>query len=641
MQPTTRKMLSIMLAGVIPCLTLAAETISVSGNTYDAHGKIASLTLAFPAQSHPTCLWLASGRKDGGGTPGGWEHVDFVAEIPAGTTSCVWSADGMPGNVSAMRFFLMEDSTEYTQLESVSATGSQYAIFGYTPTGTTAVRCDFRFDNVSAASAIFSARTTSYKNGFCVLHTTDHGFRFDYDTMVMNTDKKPVAGTRYLAEMDYSGLKVNGVSLKFTDPSYKPLAKPASFTAGSPFTLFALNSAGSIGSHAPATVYSCQVWSDVNDAASIVLNLVPCKKGDAVGFYNLKDGSFKPANAGSFGGGAERAHNPFGSVDSASALIRPYGEDRTMTVKRFYCASHRVKADLGFSASYSACTLFVAYGPEDAGNAISGWANAVCLGAVPADATSLTVTIPSAIDETMGVFRFFLFPRYGSASYDQVFEAVRATGTQYVLTGLTPTGLTHVMAEFSLDAVEDVQVLFSARTEAYKNAYSFLHTKAQGYRIDYNYGIANAGTGEGCVANPGVPFRIDMSPLGFLVNGKSHFEGLKNVATNFTAGAQLTLFAMNSAGTVGSCAQSTCCRYFKAWTKVGHEETRVLDLLPCARNGVVGFYNKVDGRFFGNDSGMGEFEAAGDELPNPNLTPLVVTEPLPLPPPPGLMIIVL
>jgi len=58
--------------------------------------------------------------------------------------------------------------------------------------------------------------------------------------------------------------------------------------------------------------------------------------------------------------------------------------------------------------------------------------------------------------------------------------------------------------------------------------------------------------------------------------------------------------------------------------------------VPCEKNGEVGFYNKVNGKFYGND-GTGAFVPVGPEAVNTNAPVVAVSAALPTPPPPGML----
>ena len=77
---------------------------------------------------------------------------------------------------------------------------------------------------------------------------------------------------------------------------------------------------------------------------------------------------------------------------------------------------------------------------------------------------------------------------------------------------------------------------------------------------------------------------------------------------------------------------------FQTWRDTARS-TLALDLVPCERNGVAGFWDKVESRFLGR-TGSGVLETVGDEIVNPDATVLSRSSTLPLPPPSAFVITV-
>lgn len=635
----------------------AENAVSVTGSARDAKGLLSSLSVAFPATAKASSLWLAWGKEDSGDLLGNWEELDFLAEVQAGATSCTCPMSVTPrhSGLTVARVFLLENDAELTELESVSSAGdsNQFVDTGYVPNGKTGVRCDFSFDTLKG-SALFGVRTSTSANQFCLLELPNSGtgFRIDYAGKQSNTlslqNGAPVAGRRYMAEMDYTGLLING---KHINDYCKLTDGVKTVSPGKSIYLFAMNNNGAASSSAAATIYSFKAWNETGVKSTLKCDLVPCQKNGVVSFYDRKNGNFLPPS-GTLTAGSAKAHSSLGGLAGYSGTLRPYGDGRCMTVKDVFRATRRVKAVLETDAALSDSTLLAAFGPEDKGENLADWfksdgtvaegATVRVVAAVPGEATSFTATVPDVIDENMKVFRFFLVSRFGGEAYDRVLDGVRATGTQYVQTDIVPTGTFSVQAQFKFDAIADVQCLFGARTRSEVEAFELLHTFELGLRYDYNTKIANTGTKPEygkflCVMNA--------SGLGYTNDVNSTTTTLvyrrpTDVSTTFTAGGKLAIFAMNSAGAVSAWAKAVCYRFW-AWKVYGDDSTRCLDLVPCVKNGEVGFYNKIGGGFLGN-AGMGAFEAveaADGEQANAAARVFASSGAFPTPPPPGLAII--
>jgi len=611
-------------------------TVTASGQT---NGRLSSLTLAFPAAAKASSIWVASGPTDAGNVLGNWQTLSFGADVAAGATSCTVPVN-LKGGETAMRLILLANTDEFVELESVSSPGisGNYITTGFTPSGTSRVRCDFKFDTLKG-SALFGARTAANQNAFCMLELLQssnpaaYGFRYDYaGESKYSNPVAPVAGRRYLAEMNYQALCVtdtNGTAVATCSRT----GGVGSFSPNRPIMIFGMNNNGSQSSPSAATVYSFKAWSGYDNPSTLVSDLVPCKKKDGtVGLINRKTGGFQ-TNTGTLTAGPVAAHSTLGTFVMSSAVIDACGLTRTMTVENLCRKGKRVCADLAFSTSLADSQLIAAYGPSDAGETLGDWPHTELLGVVPATTTRQTVTISAVIDNDMQFIRYFLIPRCASAAYDRKFDGIRATGTQYAVTGFTPTSTAGVIADFTFDTVDETQVPFSARTASGSNAYAVLYTTSQGFRLDYQSAIVNSGK----KTTAEKKFQLDMSTY-LNVDGTRVATVPDGNKQTFTAGAPLTLFALNTAGTVGACSRAVCHRFY-AWRSAGDDSTRVLDLVPCEKNGEIGFYNKVDGKFYGN-AGTGAFEAVGPETVNTNAQIVAVSAALPQPPPPGLTILI-
>jgi hypothetical protein len=642
--PLSRLHFLVLSVAVSALVVHAAKAISrdivVTGSA-QTDGLLSSLSVSFPASESPTRLLLAWGAADRGTSLGNWEHVDWLADVEAGATSCDCPVSTLRSGLPFVRVFRIVPDDSATELESVTATGAQYVKTGFTPTPRTAVRCDFELVEFTS-SALFGARTGAGANSFCLLTivpsgSAGHGWRFDYGNQIKNSAVDPVAGKRYLAEADYHGLKIDGTLLQ-----YATLGSLGTVTPGCVMAMFGMNTAGAVGSLSKATIYSLKAWSDTDDkTGSLAADLVPCRKNGVVSFYDRVNGAFQSLVSGTLAGGAEVAHGTCGAAVDRSAAFNPYGTDRTMTVAKFY-RDHRYPAvDLEFTAGLADCALVATHDSVDHGGAIADWPseNTVLVTNVPAATTSMTLSFPWRIEnDAEHFYRFFLVARSGSATYDRQFEGIRATGTQYVLTDFVPTQTANVMVDFKFDTAVGNQAIFGARQGASSASFAVWHLEnGLGYRFDYANWNANSGHPEQAVDGAYLPRVINAYSAGLEIGGNRILSVPESAKTNFTAPCPMAVFALNTAGAANFFAKGVC-RYVKAWRVAGQDTTRVLDLLPAMKNGEVGFYNKCDGQFFGN-SGTGDFEAV-NEVVNTTAQILSDSGTLGIPPPGAFLLII-
>ncbi len=151
----------------------AADDIEVTGSA-QTDGLLSSLSLSFPENASPTRLFLAWGASDGGTSFGNWEHVDWLADVSAGETSCDAPVSTLRSGCPFVRVFRIVPDDSVTELESVTANGTQYVKTSFTPTQRSAVRCDFTLD-AFANQAIFGARSAAGANSFCLLTIVPSG----------------------------------------------------------------------------------------------------------------------------------------------------------------------------------------------------------------------------------------------------------------------------------------------------------------------------------------------------------------------------------------------------------------------------------------------------------------------------------
>ena len=270
---------------IAPVANAASGDIIVTGSTQSG-GRLSTISLSFPASGTASSLWLAWGAADGGDAIGNWDDLEYLGDVPAGDTTWTGPVGTYHAGKTCARIFRIAADASLVELESVSASGGAHVLTSYTPTGTTVVRCDFQFDDLSANVALFGARKASGDIQFVMIHTTDLGFRHDYYYGIANSQAMAATGTRYLVEMDYTRLMVNGEFVVNLHNS-----APDNFTTPCPLMVFAMNNNGSSAAPAPATMYSFQTWRDTA-RSTLALDLVPCERNGVAGFWDKVESRF-------------------------------------------------------------------------------------------------------------------------------------------------------------------------------------------------------------------------------------------------------------------------------------------------------------------------------------------------------------
>ena len=144
-----------------------------------------------------------------------------------------------------------------------------------------------------------------------------------------------------------------------------------------------------------------------------------------------------------------------GLLTLVSALMAGEAMARTMTVK----AQGQTSVTLEFGApDGKAYQLCLASGPTDGGDRKRAWENWTTVATVAADQEIGTYEIPPALLDGR-LFRFFLM-QTADLPYATERDSVRATGAQWVDTGIVPTSLTEVEFDFGNVVYEHNDTLF-------------------------------------------------------------------------------------------------------------------------------------------------------------------------------------
>jgi hypothetical protein len=167
----------------------------------------------------------------------------------------------------------------YTQLEYIESSGTQYIDTGFTPNQNTRIKLEMQLKDNSAGATPFGCRngSTSY---FLLSKESDGNFAPGFGSTWASSTIAGTVSERLTVELSSSGFIVgkNTVAVTVTN-----------FDVGYSLTLFARNSAGTIGNYANMKLYSCQIY----DNGTLVRNLVPVKNSSgAVGLYDVANSKF-------------------------------------------------------------------------------------------------------------------------------------------------------------------------------------------------------------------------------------------------------------------------------------------------------------------------------------------------------------
>ncbi len=298
-------------------------------------------------------------------------------------------------------------------------------------------------------------------------------------------------------------------------------------------------------------------------------------------------------------------------IAAVAAFLSGTATARTITVTENKDANGLTTSfSLAFSADSATHSLWMAWGDSDGGTAsIADWENSKPLGLVSGDMTAwpYAVLVPDGWGETVSHLRFVLIEGAGVPGAETL-EYVAATGSQYVMTGFTPTSASAVemTLAFNSDTSYGYKCLFCARGSSNQaNSFSLFRNNADSWRWDFN-----TQNSQHTKLNPGTSIhalRADSSGLDIDDTAIANAT-----ATSFTAGGPMSIFAANNSGIYTPNFDGAFKLYaFKAWADGADASTIKLDLTPCRKtDGTVCLYNWADGTFLTVAEGSDELVAS-------------------------------
>ena len=315
--------LAVAMAAGLAC-TAAARTMTVTENK--VNGVLTSFDLTFSAESADTtnAVWMVCGDADYGTTDLlDWPSVRFVGLVPGDVTSManVPLPAGWDVALTHLRFFLCEeDSSGIELLDNIGASGTQYVTTTFKPDYKTAVEVDLAFTSAAGNQNIFCARgSETTVNTFTLFWLDGKHWRWDYSSYQKYSGNQTPGTTRHILRADLNGLSVDGT----LDPATSP---PASiFTAGGTLSIFASHKGGSDWNYyGQWKLYSFKAWANGSDAATLKLDMIPCRKNGTVCLLENVSGTFLTnRGTGTFTAGDVTASSATTPV-VASDLVAPF-----------------------------------------------------------------------------------------------------------------------------------------------------------------------------------------------------------------------------------------------------------------------------------------------------------------------------
>ena len=583
-------------------------------------GKVTSVDLAVSAGADALTLYAVHGAADHGADMTAWDSIDSVATVPASESEETFNYPISRPHGAVYRFMLASVNAPFKkQLAFLKSTGSQYFILGdKCPNQDWRVLADVSFNKLAsgASEGFWGARKAARDSAFLCLSQGGAAIRFD-----MAGGTPLWAGSKDIKfQIDESN---HGVSIVTAHNGSMETVKVShdSFTSPCPMALFAVNSNGSPTALNPGTMtlYSFKVWTNRTDEASLIYNLVPCvKNDDTVTFYNRVDGSFLPVTSGTFGYNEADVVAPTVGDSTVAACSELLAVDKHILAASIVRRNNVLTTNLSLMPGLGTNKVVVAYGAADGGENPAHWDNCAMLGIAAPEATSFSSALPFDWTNSVRCARFFTV----GASDTVGDKLLRPSGTQYIVTDYTPTGRTKLGARLAfIDTGASTTVMWSGRESAGTKSFNMLLLNTNNLRFDYDNKIGN-----NMFIVPAEGLTLHTASMGGALCALDGTEKTITGATvtDFTAGAPLTFFAMNTADTISSISRVAFAEV-KVWSDFEDSSSLILHLLPAVQDGQCGFRDILEGgKFYPNSATSGD----DFEVIYPNLNVHSVSEPI-------------
>ena len=607
-----------MLAAATATADTPARTVRIAAvNSED--GRVTSVDLAVSAGADAITLYAVHGAVDHGADMTAWDSVDSVATVPASESEETINYPISRPYGAVYRFMLASVNAPFKkQLAFLQSTGSQHFILGdKCPDQNWRVAADVKL-TLGGTYGYWGARKAARDSSFLCLCQSGNTLRFD-----------TAAGTPLYTATDNRRYQIDqsnqGASLVWDGGSDNVAVSTDNFTSPCPMALFAVNSDGSPTAlnRGRMTLYSFKVWTNRTDEASLIYDLVPCvKNDDTVTFYNRVDGSFLSPAAGTFTYDEADVVSPTVGDLTVVSLTDALMANKQITSSSIAQRNGALTGKLAVTTGFETNTVVVAYGSADGGDNPAHWENCAILGDVAFDATTFSAALPFEWSDSVRYARFFTVPQSDSLG-DKV---LKSSGTQYIVTDYTATSNTMVEARAAfIDTMSEVAALWTGRESSSSESFGMILHKEGSWpssqlRVDFGGKVTyvvksgiSAGNTLHTVAMRDGQFVYDSTTDSFDTTTKRLT----------VAGAPLTFFAMNTAGTIAYTSRVAFAEV-KVWSDYADETSLVRHLLPAARDGKCGFLDILEGgKFYPNNAESGD----DFEILYPNLNVLSVSDP--------------
>ena len=617
-----------------------ARDLRVVSVSRRSDGFADAVTLAFgPGNGLVHRLWMAYGETSGGERMPSWEHCDLVGDIADDATT--YTVSSIP-QANKVRFFLQvkfPGDAYAVPVEYIEGTGSQYIDTGVKVSGGDTLKCLFRCSESSYTGGIMGTREGENAKNVTAMQSNTI-LSLDYNSSEAGSYRAKT-GNVYANVAPYE-IILSAAARTVQQAENKVFTATNGTFCSDEFTsdcnVFVFKNSGS-----PATENCAKGKMEyyVHERnGECLASYVPYRVGSAAngvyGFLDRVSGEFKASVTGTgFLGGQEKDGPDM--MTSSTETVQGYF---LQTARAIVSVSRQgvAKLDVVFGPAdgpNAVNKVYLAWDETDRGRNLSAWAHLNCVGVLAADANAMSISIPRRARSCRVVTTVpfdgedFLEPLLfvkgsdstGSAGYYDL--GLKIKGGDEIFAQLSPLAGQATIFGSRLDTANDKNVVaaLSNASNVYKFILDYNNSDYAKYRFTAETGISQ-----------GNWYELTLSPSirhASAADGSSMGNPSTAVCPDvFDADQNCWLFYASGKPSVTDKFRGRISAF-----SIRRGNDYAVNLCPCKKGSVYGFYDRVGGKFIPPKTGTFTGEPTG------GLSPLVSVSGGVTIPPSGLVLI--
>lgn len=611
---SNKSFVSVLFAMVAASAAWAGLDRTLTVSDPDAEGNV-TITLGDGGDSNGQALIAAWAPADRGDDVNAWNEFRYVGKLkvlPTDKTRAFTLPETWRTRTGCVRFFLMEKNLPFPTYIAYATRpdvpdGGLYIDTGIKPNASLDIAVTFSSSNTSGMSP-FGISSLVY-----VMQKSNASYYFDFfgakasaktsgelDASYVNVfnEAPPNAASKFVeARLNRNGLFLNGYQHLAFDQ-----ATISESTSTSTISLFG-RKGGWKQTGTTCSISAAKIWKD----GELVRDMIPCQVNSGeVRMYDRKNAGYYSKVNGSGCTASLEAGPEIDPVPSDAGA--PVSRSRTFVfaptltiaaIDRKTCS-----ATLTIGTGHDAGQIFAVGGAADAGTSYSAWDKALFVADVAADQDDVTVTLPVAWWKAHDQVRFVWVAK-ACAAYDRQLTYLHsdadACGYARLSTGWVPNRRTSIAV--NARTAKDV-CAFGVTTHFYlfhsgdNKVYGGFAKAAGNYALTDSTGFAS------------VFHNWELSADGASVDGeqKLTFDPATIDDSDCTASVSIPFRVNYQSGSLSGKEGNVEVASAKMWDG----DFLGLDLVPCVKDGVVGFYDRVRKTFNAGKRG-GDF-VAGERI---------------------------